>query len=44
MGYYRKYKRFHKHIPIIMTDMEFNQDYEDQQREADEIINDFESW
>ena len=24
--------------------MEFNRDYEDQQREADEIINDFENW
>lgn len=24
-------------------DMEFNQDYEDQQRESDEIVNDFEN-
>lgn len=29
---------------LTETDMEFNQDYEDQQREADETINDFENW
>lgn len=30
-------------INNVMIDMEFNQDYEDQQREADETINDIEN-